>query len=254
MPAEISPSAAPTTAAPRTLSTHAYTAAVSLGTSAAARIVVEAERRLTQPLRPALFAYALDESRAIVGVARSNALNLVRWAERTLQLPALADDEDLVTHLVRERVPGASRLRASSALAGERSPDWPIQGRGGIDGLTLSSAPLDIIQSLLEDAVVGLVRAVEELERWAGGPLDLVFSGGGARSPGWQQLMADAFGRPIAVSSIADTSLRGAALVCLERLGLLQDTDGVSRPAYRVVEPDPARAMVFGRMLERSGS
>jgi gluconokinase len=238
--------------APRRLSTPAYSAAVSLGTSAAARLLVEPERRLAQPLHPALFAYALDESRAVVGVARSNALNLVRWAERTLQLPSLAEDEDLVTHLLRERVPGSSGLIASSALAGERSPDWPVDGRGRIDGLSLASGPLDIAQSLLEDAVIGLVQAVAELERWTAGPLEPVFSGGGARSPGWQQLMADAFGRPVAISNIADTSLRGAALVCLERLGLLEATND-RRPGFRMIEPDPVRAAAFARVVGKSG-
>ena len=235
---------------PAGLAASGGAAALSLGTSAAVRLLVESERRLAQPLRPALFAYLLDEARAVIGVSRSNALNLVRWAERTLRLPSAPGGEDVVSYLVRERMPGSSGLEASSALAGERSPDWPANGRGGVAGLSLASEPLDIVQALVEAAVVGLVQAVHELEIWTG-PLDLVLSGGGARSPGWQHLMADGFGRPIAVSDAADTSLIGAALLCLQRLGLLEGADEC-RPTLHVVEPDPVRAEAFARLVERA--
>ncbi len=224
-------------------------AALSLGTSAAVRVLVERERRLAQPLRPALFAYLLDETSTVTGVSRSNALNLVRWAERTLRLPSTPGGEDVVSYLVRERMPGSSGLEASSALAGERSPDWPVGGRGAVAGLSLASEPLDIVQALVEAAVVGLIRAVAELETWAG-RLDLVLSGGGVHSPGWQQLMADGFGRPIAVSDAADTSLRGAALLCLQRLGLLEKAEECA-PTLHVVEPDPVRAEAFARLADQ---
>ena len=108
-----------------------------------------------------------------------------------------------------------------------------------------------MVQALVETAVVGLVRAVHELEAWTG-PLNLVLSGGGARSPGWRQIMADAFGRPILLSDAADTSLRGAALVCMERLGMLEDYEECG-PELTLIKPnDPARAAAYAELIEAS--
>ncbi len=228
------------------------TAAVSLGTSASARLVTTWDRRFESPLSPALFGYALDARRAVVGVARSNAMNIMHWAERVLKFSSLGQVNDVVEQIVRERLPGSSGLVVSSALAGERSPDWPVAGRGLLDGLSLGTTSTDILQGLVESAVVGLVRSVRELEAWSG-PLDLILSGGGARSTGWQHLIADGFGRPILLSDVADTSLRGAALLCLERLGLLAPPEEC-RPALATIEPDPLRSEAFAELVAARGS
>ena len=107
-----------------------------------------------------------------------------------------------------------------------------------------------MVQALVETAVVGLGRAVRVLESWTG-PLNLVLSGGGARSLGWQQIMADAFGRPILLSDAADTSLRGAALVCSERLGMLEDYEECG-PELTLIKPNPPRAAAYAELIEAS--
>jgi sugar (pentulose or hexulose) kinase len=174
----------------------------------------------------------------------------MHWAERVLLFASGARPDDVLEQIVRERLPGSSGLVVSSALAGERSPDWLVDGRGFLAGLSLATGSIDILQGLVESAVVGLVRSVRELETWSG-PLDLILSGGGARSLGWRRMIADGFGRAVLLSDVADTSLRGGALLCLERLGLLVPAEEC-RPALTLIEPDPVRSEAFARLVAAS--
>jgi gluconokinase len=49
---------------------------------------------------------------------------------------------------------------------------------------------------------------------------EVVATGGGLLAdPEWIQLMADALARPVTASTVAEASLRGAAVAALERLG-----------------------------------
>src|SRR5205085_3549034 len=60
--------------------TAAGHAALTVGTSAAARVLTPREQRLARSLPGELFGYLLDRERAVVGAARSNAGDVVAWA------------------------------------------------------------------------------------------------------------------------------------------------------------------------------
>jgi gluconokinase len=224
-------------------------AALTVGTSAAVRVLAGPAERAGRPA--GLFAYLLDAGRVVLGAARSNAGNLVPWLASVLRL-----DGDVVAE-VAGRPPGGHRLRAVAALAGERSPDWPLTASGSLRGLRPDTTALDMAQAFLESAVCGLADAVDLLESAvlqgagpapAAGGLRLVGSGRAlASSPAWRQLVADATGRPLIPSLVEEASARGAALVALEGLGWLdarpeQDFDGPP------VLPDPRRAAAFARL------
>jgi gluconokinase len=227
-------------------------AALTVGTSAAVRVLAGAAERAARP--PGLFAYLLDADRVVLGAARSNAGNLVPWLADVLRL-----DDDLVAR-VAARPPGCHGLRAVPDLAGERSPDWPLAASGSLTGLRPGTTALDIAQAFLEAAVCGLATAVDTLEAAvlaagdrppgdvSAGRLALVGSGRAlASSAAWRQLVADATGRPLVPSRVEEASARGAAVVALEGLGWLDahpDDDLDGEP----VRPDPGRAEAFARL------
>jgi gluconokinase len=99
-----------------------------------------------------------------------------------------------------------------------------------VRGLSFATTPVDIAQAALE-AVCYRFAAVHE----AIGGIDTVVATGGAllASPDWVQILADVLGRPVEVSSAAEGSARGAAVLALERTGMIVD----GPPAARVVEP-----------------
>jgi sugar (pentulose or hexulose) kinase len=59
--------------------------------------------------------------------------------------------------------------------------------------------------------------------------------------PDWNQIMADALARPVHVSGVPEASLRGAAVLALERDG----HEVADAPIAGIVEPRPDRADAY---------
>jgi gluconokinase len=81
-----------------------------------------------------------------------------------------------------------------------------------------------------------------------------VVATGGAllHSPAWMQILADVLGRPVLASSEPEASSRGASLLALETLGLLETPLEQLRPAgRRRFEPSPERTLIYRAALER---
>jgi gluconokinase len=215
-------------------------AALTVGTSAAVRVLAGPAERAARPA--GLFAYLLEPERVVLGAARSNAGNLVPWLTSVLRL-----DHDLLSEVLA-RTPGRHGLRADPALAGERSPDWPLIASGSVAGLHPGTTAVDIAQAFLEAAACGLADAIDLLEGAVdtfGRPLLLVGSGRAlVSSPAWQQLLADATGRSIIPSRVEEASARGAAVAALDGLGWREPASGADLDGEAVL-PDPERAAAF---------
>jgi gluconokinase len=214
-------------------------AALTVGTSAAVRVLAPPAARAGRPA--ALFAYGLDAGRLVVGAARSNAGNLVGWAQRVLRI-----DADDPVAAATARPPGSHGLVADPALVGERSPHWPLFAAGSVGGLRAHTTALDVLQALIEAAALGLAEGLAVLEAHAG-PVTLVASGGALASPGWRHLLPDATGHPVVVSRVEEASARGAALLALERLGV-PEAAAAAADDGDTVTPDPHRAARFAQM------
>ncbi len=71
---------------------------------------------------------------------------------------------------------------------------------------------------------------------------EVVATGGGLlHDRDWIQIMADALARPVSVSGVAEASLRGAAVLALERAG----HEVAEAPIVEVVEPRADRADAY---------
>ena len=207
-------------------------AALMVGTSGAIRVVYETER--PQP-RPALFLHWVDETRIVEGGSLSDGGNLHYWLDQTLKdaSGSLAD-----------RDPDSHGLTFLSLLGGERSPGWHQHAQGAIRGLTFDTTPLDLRQAGLE----GVAFRFAEVADLMPGIEEIVVTGGALlKDPDWVQIMADALGRPVTTSGVKEASLRGAAVVVLERLG---ETPAPA-PLGAVVEPRPDKGDVFSAARER---
>ncbi len=207
-------------------------AAVTVGTSAAARVVYEAPR--AEP-KPGLFLYRVDESRFCEGGALSDGGNLHAWLMRTLA--------GVDTSQVADRPAAAHGLTFLPFLGGERSLGWNPDRKGSIDGLTFKTTPLDIAQAALEGVCYLLADVLD-----ATGGIESVVATGAAllANDAWQQVLADVLGRPVEVSGEPEGSARGAAVIALERLGLpVPDA-----PIARIVEPRAGRHEIHLRSRE----
>jgi gluconokinase len=202
-------------------------AALSVGTSAALRILYETDR--PRP-RAGLFLYLLDGRRVVEGGALSDGGNLPVWLDETLRDGGPQRDDHGLTFL--------------PFLGGERSTGWDPAATGAVTGLTFATTPADLRRAALEGVafrVAAIAELLPEIEA-------VVASGGGLRNdPAWIQIMADALDRPVTESAVEEASLRGAAVAALERTGY----EAAEAPLGKVFEPHEGRAEAYRSARER---
>jgi gluconokinase len=207
-------------------------AALTIGTSGAFRTVYETE---TPSPRDGLFLFRVRGPRVVEGGALSDGGNVYRWLGETLTDTggSLAD-----------RDPDSHGLTFVTLLGGERSPGWHQHARGVLHGLTFSTTALDIRQAALEGVAFRFADVVELMPEVQ----EIVATGGALlRDEDWCQIVADVLGRPITASGVREASLRGAAVLALERLGeTVPDA-----PLGRRFDPRPAHRAAYVAARER---
>jgi gluconokinase len=186
---------------------------LTVGTSAAVRVL----REDPEPRVPdGLWCYRLDERRTVCGRAMSNGGNGFAWLTRTLRLPPPGELEARLAAMP----PGAHGLTVVPRLVAERPPRPEGPETALIAGVTAATGPVEIARAWLEASARAMAEAVEAVEA-AFETADEVVAGGGALqgSPAWTRIIADALGRPMRLSPHREPTLRGAALLALERIG-----------------------------------
>ena len=138
-------------------------------------------------------------------------------------------------------------------LRGERSPLHDPDRRGALDALDLTQDAASLRRAAYE-ASGFVVRRLIEL---SGAPVTrIVAAGGGTRVQPWMQALADATGRPVEVSGVAEGAALGAAFLARMATGLESAITDAARWASteRVVEPQPTWAAAvtdrYGQILE----
>jgi xylulokinase len=142
-------------------------------------------------------------------------------------------------------------------IRGERTPFNDPDRRGALHGVDLTHGPASVRRAAYE-ASGFVVRQILEL---SGAPVRrIIASGGGTRVQPWMQALADATGRPVEVSAVAEGAALGAAFLGRMAVGLESTIADAARWASvdRVVEPRPdwvgPTKDRYRRFLELSGS
>ena len=212
-------------------------AALMVGTSGAIRVLERAEA--PEP-PPSLWCYRADAERILLGGSLSDGGSVVAWLRRLTQLPDPGEAEAAIAAMA----PDAHGLTVLPLLSGERGPGWSDRAGATIAGLTTATTPIDLLRAGLEAVALQFAQIDAALP----GEQVVVATGGGLdNSPAWTQIMADALGRPVAHSAVAEGSSRGAAVLALEALG---EQPGEA-PLGETFEPDPAATEAYRAALER---
>jgi gluconokinase len=208
-------------------------AAINIGTSAAMRVLWEDSARGAPP---GLWLYRADRRRIVMGGALSNAGDLFAWFIQSLRLGRT----DEVEAELAPMGPDEHGLTFLPFLSGERSTGWHDDARGVIAGLTLDSSPIEILRAGLEAVAYRLAAIHDLLAKSVGEPDELIASGAGAlASPEWTQIICDVLGRPVKVAAESEASSRGAVLMALEALGVVESIESVDATALRIHMPRP---------------
>ncbi len=129
----------------------------------------------------------------------------------------------------------------SPYIRGERTPFHDPDRRAILDALDLTHDAASLRRAAYEAS--GFV--VRQLIELSGAPVArIVAAGGGTRVGPWMQAIADATGRPVEVSAVAEGAALGAAFLGRMAAGLETSIADAARWASteRIVEPDPAWA------------
>jgi xylulokinase len=129
----------------------------------------------------------------------------------------------------------------SPYIRGERTPFHDPDRRAALDGLDLTHDAASLRRAAYEAS--GFV--VRQLIELSGTPVTrIVATGGGTRLRPWMQAIADATGRPVQVSAVAEGAALGAAFLARMAAGLETTIDDAARWARTecIVDPDPTWA------------
>ena len=216
--------------------------ALMVGTTGAMRVLQKADF-IEIPDGP--WCYRADEKRFVMGGALSDGGNLIRWLRDTLRLPE--ETEELLAGME----PDSHGITFLPLLAGERGPGWADQANGTIAGLSMSNTPVEILRAAMEAVALRFSLISEVIESASPGEKEVVATGGGLlHSPTWTGIMADALGKPVIASGVQEASSRGASLLALEKLGILEIEDAEA-PLGETFEPDPERHEIYREALGR---
>jgi sugar (pentulose or hexulose) kinase len=138
----------------------------------------------------------------------------------------------------------------SPYIRGERTPFHDPDRRAVLDALDLSHDAASLRRAAYE-ASGFVVRQLIELS--GASALRIVATGGGTRLQPWMQAIADATGRPVEVSAVAEGAALGAAFLARMAAGLETTIADAARWAStdRVVDPDPSWAAAIEDRYQR---
>jgi glycerol kinase len=141
------------------------------------------------------------------------------------------------------------------ALLGLGTPVWDFGARGTVVGLTRGSGRPELVRAVLEGVAHRGADLVEAAEADSGFPIDaLRVDGGMSDNDVFVHALADAIGRPVAISPVLEATTLGAGLLAGLAIGTYANEDDLARTftARRTVEPgtdDAARAQQRARWL-----
>ncbi|GEM46747.1 gluconokinase [Deinococcus cellulosilyticus] len=226
--------------------TRMDTVALTVGTTSALRAVVPS--RL--PSIPAgLWSYLVDEDHALLGGALTEGGNIHQWMRESLNLGPWNELEKRVAEIE----PDSHGLTFVPSFSGERSPNYNPQATGTLHGLKLSTHPHQIVRAGMEGIAYRLADIARRLRPSLGAAPTYVASGQAILSSNlWLQMLSDVLGAPVVVTDVPDeATARGAALMALKALNILDPFELPERMVTAAFEPRPHIHDIYQQALRR---
>ena len=159
-----------------------------------------------------------------------------------------------VEQVVAGEEAGSGGLLFLPWLAGSQSPVMDPNARGGFLNMSLATTRTQMLRAVVEGVSYNMRWTLPAVERCCERSFDeLRFSGGGAVSDVWSQIMADVMARPVLqVDDARYLNTRACAFLGFHHAGVV-DLDEIESfcPIRRRYEPDPVRVDLYGAMFEQ---
>lgn len=187
------------------------------------------------------FCHAIPQAWHVMGVTQGAGLSL-QWFRNRF---APGVEYDVLTAEAENSPLGAHELFWLPYLMGERTPHLDANARAGWIGLTAKHERADLIRAILEGVCYSQKDGLDIIASLGARPALVRLSGGGGKSPFWQQLFADIFDVPVATLATQEGSAYGAALLALVGTGEYRSAAEVANAAVKEVSvKEPERQAV----------
>ena len=172
------------------------------------------------------------------------------WAQRLLGY----DSPDTALADAGTVAPGSDGVLFLPWLLGSIAPSPNDDVRAAFVGLSLHHDRRHAIRASMEGVALNLAWLVPHVEAFVGNPFPFLrFGGGGAQSPLWAQILADATDRPVhRLAEPRATNARGAAFLAFADLDVISLDDVPSMlQVQQEHTPNPSTRDVMDRSLAR---
>jgi len=148
---------------------------------------------------------------------------------------------------------GSDGLLVQPYFSGAMDPHWDVSARGVMIGLSASHTEAHIYRALIESITLDQVMRTEDMEQSADQEITHVVAiGGGANSPLWCQMLADALGKPVHISSTVEASALGAGMIAAYGAGWYSSITQAANAmagSTRIVQADAQRHRIYQQLL-----
>jgi xylulokinase len=184
------------------------------------------------------FCHAVPGRWHVMGVTQAAGLSL-RWFRDQFSRAPVADGQDpyeLLTAEAATAPPGADGLLWAPYLMGERTPHLDPAARAVLAGLTASHTRAHVVRAILEGVAFSLKDTFGIFAEMSVPVRNIRLGGGGARSPLWRQIQADAYGQDVEVVEADEGAAFGAAILAAVGAGMWPSVDAACDSVVRVVQ------------------
>ena len=188
--------------------------AISIGTSGAARVVVE---EVETDIRMRTFCYHIKDHLYIVGGPSNNGAVVLEWLKDSL----LETKESYIELFQRAETikPGSEDLIFIPYVLGERAPIWNSKARGIYFGLNINHTKSHLIRACMEGVIYALYSIAKILlEKRV--ITEIHATGGFTHSSLWLQMLADMCNIKVLVSGAVESSALGAVMIGMEAMNI----------------------------------
>lgn len=163
------------------------------------------------------------------------------------------DPYELINQQIAGGKPGARGLLFIPHLASAGSPRNDENARGLLLGLTLAHTKADVARAVMEGITLEIRDIITAIQRAGVEIRECRITGGGTKSPLWNQMQADIYGRPVATVQTSDTGALGAAMLAGIGAGIFNNVEEAAEQMVRVVrsyEPNPENVKVYDELYD----
>jgi xylulokinase len=192
------------------------------------------EPRVDPGLRAHTFCHVMPDMWYLMGVVLS-AGGAFAWYRDQLARELVGDpDADRKVDAEAASVArGAEGVTFLPYLQGERTPHRNANARGAFLGLSLAHSRAHLSRAVIEGVSFALRDSLEILRSLGFNLTEVLFTGGGARSPLVRRILADVFGVAIATVNREEGPAYGAALLAAVGVGAFPDLRAAASATLR---------------------